>query len=61
MTVMPQPDDIDEVGVEQRICAVCRHDESDHELVEQTATTRGHGICRVCNDAHEFAPLPELE
>jgi hypothetical protein len=59
VTTAPLPDDFDEAGVEQRICALCRHDESDHELVEQTAATPGHGFCRACDDAHEFEPLPD--
>ena len=56
MTTAPQPDDLDEIGVE-RICAVCNHEERDHELVE--AETQSHVVCRICNDAHPFQPLPD--
>ena len=57
MTTAPQPDDRDEVGVEQRICAVCQHEESAHELLDTGAQSRM--VCRVCDDAHAFQPLPD--
>lgn len=57
MTTAPQPDDRDEIGVEQRICAVCNHEEGEHELLDTGAQSRV--VCRLCNDAHAFEPLPD--
>lgn len=57
MTTAPQPDDRDELGAEHRICALCSHEEGEHELRE--ANGDSHVFCRICNDAHPFEPLPE--
>jgi hypothetical protein len=54
---MTTPSDDYEPGVESRLCAVCGHDEDEHELVDLGASSRG--VCRACDDAHDFEP--ELE
>jgi len=53
----PQPEERDETGAEARACARCDHEEAEHEIIE--ADARSRVICRVCNDGHEFEPLPE--
>jgi hypothetical protein len=48
------PDERDIDATETRTCAICGHDEDEHELVEVNAHSRT--ICRLCDDAHDFEP-----
>jgi hypothetical protein len=46
-------------GAEVRICALCGHEESEHEKLEADGATPQ--MCRACDDEHDFEPEPDLE
>ena len=51
-------DKLDETGGESRNCAVCGHEEDEHELVDVGASSRT--MCRACDAVHEFEPEPDV-
>lgn len=50
--------DLEPGGAEVRVCAICGHDESEHEKVELGSRTPR--TCRACDDEHDFEPEPDL-
>ena len=55
-----EPDDVDEVGAEVRVCAICRHAEDEHRSVTDEAERGRSELCITCGDRHAFVALVEI-
>ena len=55
-----EPDDLDEVGAEVRVCATCGHAEDEHRTVTDEAERGRSELCITCGDRHAFVALVEI-
>ena len=55
-----EPEELDDVGAEVRVCAHCGHAEGEHRAISDEPERGRPELCLTCGDRHAFAPLVEV-